>query len=103
MWIRHSREVRLRRGRILYGGSLPGSFVVSPKVPPAAPGIRSEGPALWYGARATIVLWARAGGGMWWKVLLAYLMALAGLLWFVYRFGKSLGRSNAPTSGPSSS
>jgi hypothetical protein len=40
---------------------------------------------------------------MWWKVLLAYLMALAGLLWFVYRFGKSLGRSNAPTSGSSSS
>ena len=53
--------------------------------------------------RATIVLLARAGGSMWWKVLLAYLMALAGLLWFVYRFGKSLGRSNAPTSGSSSS
>jgi len=53
--------------------------------------------------RATIVLLARAGGCMWWKVLLAYLMALAGLLWFVYRFGKSLGRSNAPSSGSSSS
>jgi len=32
MWIRHSREVRLRKGRVLYGGSLPASFVVSPKV-----------------------------------------------------------------------
>jgi len=40
---------------------------------------------------------------MWWKVLLAYLLALAGLMWFVYRFGKSLGKSNAPTSGSSSS
>jgi hypothetical protein len=41
---------------------------------------------------------------MWWKMLLlAYLMALASLLWFVYRFGNSLGRSNAPTSGSSSS
>jgi hypothetical protein len=99
MWIRHSREVRLRRGRILYGGSLPASFVVSPKVALCSARIRSEEPALWYGGRATIVLLARAGGCMWWKVLLAYLMALAGLLWFVYR----LGRSNAPTSGSSSS
>jgi len=41
---------------------------------------------------------------MWWKVLLAYLLALGGLLWFVYRFGKSpLGKSNTPTSGSSSS
>ena len=44
-----------------------------------------------------------AGGCMWWKVLLAYLMALGGLLWFVYRFGNSVGRSNAPTPGSSSS
>jgi len=43
------------------------------------------------------------GGCMWWKVLLAYLMALGGLLWFVYRFGNSVGRSNAPTPGSSSS
>jgi hypothetical protein len=40
---------------------------------------------------------------MWWKVLLAYLMALGGLLWCVYRFGKSVGRSNEPTPGSSSS
>ena len=41
---------------------------------------------------------------MWWKVLLAYLLALGGLLWFVYRFGKSpLGKSNTPTSWSSSS
>jgi hypothetical protein len=40
---------------------------------------------------------------MWWKVLLAYLVALAGLLWFVYRFGKSFGSSKAPSSGSSSS
>ena len=43
------------------------------------------------------------GGCMWWKGLLAYLMALGGLLWFVYRFGNSVGRSNAPTPGSSSS
>ena len=76
---------------------------MSPKVALCSARIRSEEPALWYGGRATIVLLARAGDCMWWKVLLAYLMALAGLLWFVYRFGKSLGRSNAPTSGSSSS
>jgi len=40
---------------------------------------------------------------MWWKVLLAYLVALAGLLWFVYRFGNSLGNPRAPSSGSSPS
>jgi len=40
---------------------------------------------------------------MWWKVLLAYLVVLAGLLWCVYRFGNSLGSSKAPGSGSSSS
>jgi hypothetical protein len=34
---------------------------------------------------------------MWWKVLLAYLMALGGLLWFVYRFGNSVA---SPTRRP---
>ena len=49
-------------------------------------------------------LLAHAGGCMWWKVLLAYLLALGGLLWVVYRFGESpLGKSNTPTSGSSSS
>ena len=46
---------------------------------------------------------ARAGGCMWWKVLLVYLVALGGLLWCVYRFGESLGSSKAPNSGSSSS
>ena len=41
------------------------------------------------------------GACMWWKVLLGYLLVLGVLLWSVYRFGKSVGRSDAPTSGPS--
>ena len=54
--------------------------------------------------RATVrAVFEGAGSDMWWKVLLAYLLVLGALLWCVYRFGKSLGRSNAPTSGPFSS
>jgi len=37
------------------------------------------------------------------EVLCSYLVPLSALLWSVYRFRKSLGRSDAPTSRPSSS
>jgi hypothetical protein len=45
---------------------------------------------------------AAMGGGMWWKLLLAYLIALGGLLWFVYRLGNSLNPADPSPSEPSS-
>lgn len=30
---------------------------------------------------------------MWWKLLLAYLLALPAVLWFIYRSGQALGQS----------
>src|SRR6266853_1472768 len=68
----------------------------------AAPVYAVRGRRYGYSTRAKS--WSRHPGGcMWWKVLLAYLVALAGLLWCVYRLGNSLGSSKAPGSGSSSS
>ena len=35
---------------------------------------------------------------MWWKLLLAYLLTLGSMLWFMYRLGNSLHAPDSPSS-----
>ena len=66
---------------------------------PDCPDVRPRAAALGSSVAAAFGRGAgRVGGRMWLKLLLAYLLILGSMLWFMYRFGNAQHPSVLPSS-----